>query len=378
MKASLKFREDRKPLIRAKVPLSILGLPFQSGVVAGEPRELALHLGTSFGSGPSLRLSYRPNDSASPFSLAVRTGTGPLGSPAAGSVSMSAEFDLVRRGSPRFMLHFRPAFGDFSIKKLQSSSSSSSSEKAARPGFGGNGVGAVAVAVAEEDPTIEVVEAPAATNGGFLPENVTFFGKRITAPTPDSPAGILSGMLSGMEVAARTAVPVRRNAAVSFRWGVRVPVEMEGVGGSGIKLTKIPFLVMNKIGIEHVESTNSKAAAKVAPEPKFAGGVDVAEACFSMKHQLEVLQAENGSLKKAIEDLRQEFSARKSNSPVVGTDSSKYREFERNGNRHSSAKVDSRGNGKKPSMDSSAYSGKSMEADVGEELKKSFKGASGA
>lgn len=375
MKASLKFREDQKPLIRAKVPLSILGLPFQSGVVAGEPRELALSLGTSFDSGPALRISYRPNDSANPFSLVVRTGTGPLGSPTASSMSMSAEFNLVHRGSPRFMLHFRPALGDFSVKKLQSS------ERPAKPGFwggGGGGAGARTVAAEEEDATIEVVEAPAAVNGGFLPENVTFFGKRITALTPDSPAGILSGLLSGMEVAARTRVPVRRNAAVSFRWGVRVPVEMEGGGvrpGSGFKLTKIPFLVMNKIGIEHVESTDSKAAAKAVPEPKFASGMDVAEACFSMKHQLEMLQAENGSLKMAIEDIRQEFSGRKSSSPVVGSDSSKYREFERNGNKHSIGRLDSRGNGKKPSMDSSAYSGKSMEAE--EESKKAFKGASG-
>ncbi|XP_048142084.1 uncharacterized protein LOC115731070 [Rhodamnia argentea] len=368
MKASLKFREDQKPLIRAKVPLNILGLPFQSGVVAGESKELALNLGTFFDSGPALRVSYRPNDSFNPFSLVVKTGTGPFGSPIGSSMSMSAEFDLVHRGNPRFMLHFRPAFGDFSIKKLQSS------DKFAKPGFR-NG------AVADDDSTIEVVEAPAAANGSFVPENVTFFGKRITALTPDSPAGILSSVLSGMEVAARTAVPVRRNTAVSFRWGVRVPMEMEAGGvrpGSGIKLMKIPFLVMNKIGIEHVEGTDSKEAAKVAPELKFASRVDVAEACFSMKHQLEMLQAENGSLKKAIEDLRQEFSARKLHSPAAGLDSGKYRELDRNGNKHSTGKVDSRGNGKKPSMDSSAYSGKSMEADVGEELKKAVRAASGA
>ncbi|KAI3412247.1 uncharacterized protein J3R85_017620 [Psidium guajava] len=340
MKASLKFREDQKPLVRAKVPLNILGLPFQSGIVAGESKELALNLGTFFDSGPALRVSYRPNDSFNPFSLVVKTGTGPFGSPIASSLSMSAEFDLVHRGNPRFMLHFRPAFGDFSIKKLQSS------DRIAKSGFR-NG------AVTEDDSTIEVVEAPAAASGSFVPENVTLFGKRITALTRNSPAGILSGVLSGMEVAARTVVPVRRNAA-------------------------IPFLVMNKIGIEHVESTDSKEAAKVAPEPKFASSVDVAEACFSMKHQLEMLQAENGSLKMAIEDLRQEFSARKSNSPAVGSDSRMYREFERSGNKHSSGKVDSRGNGKKPSMDSSAYSGKSMEADVSEELKKAVKGASGA
>ncbi|KAI6673531.1 hypothetical protein NL676_001437 [Syzygium grande] len=53
MKASLKFREDQKPLIRTKVPLGILGLPSDS---ASSPasRELALHLDTSLTPPPLL------------------------------------------------------------------------------------------------------------------------------------------------------------------------------------------------------------------------------------------------------------------------------------------------------------------------------------
>uniref|UniRef100_A0A2P2PXG3 Uncharacterized protein n=1 Tax=Rhizophora mucronata TaxID=61149 RepID=A0A2P2PXG3_RHIMU len=61
MKASLKFREDQKPLFRAKAPLSIFGLPFQSGIVAGESKELTLNLATFFESGPSIKIAYRPN-----------------------------------------------------------------------------------------------------------------------------------------------------------------------------------------------------------------------------------------------------------------------------------------------------------------------------
>ncbi|KAG5399713.1 hypothetical protein IGI04_014320 [Brassica rapa subsp. trilocularis] len=122
MKASMKFREEKNPLLRAKVPLSILGLPFQSGIVAGESKELSLNLSTFFESGPSLKLAYRPNDSHSPFSLVVKTGTGPFGSPVSASMLMSAEFNLLGKGNPTFMLHFKPRFGDFSIKKSHSSS----------------------------------------------------------------------------------------------------------------------------------------------------------------------------------------------------------------------------------------------------------------
>ncbi|KAL0014291.1 hypothetical protein SO802_001360 [Lithocarpus litseifolius] len=68
MKASLKFHEDQKPLLRAKVPLSILGLPFQSGVIAGESKELTLNLGTFSESGPSIKIAYHPNDTWNPFS----------------------------------------------------------------------------------------------------------------------------------------------------------------------------------------------------------------------------------------------------------------------------------------------------------------------
>ncbi|KAH0884654.1 hypothetical protein HID58_060750 [Brassica napus] len=123
MKASMKFREEKNPLLRAKIPLSILGLPFQSGIVAGESKELSLNLSTFFESGPSLKLAYRPNDSHSPFSLVVKTGTGPFGSPISTSMLMSAEFNLLgNKNSPTFMLHFKPRFGDFSIKKSHSSS----------------------------------------------------------------------------------------------------------------------------------------------------------------------------------------------------------------------------------------------------------------
>ena len=342
MKASLKFREDQKPLLRAKVPLSILGLPFQSGVIAGESKELTLNLGTFFESGPSIKIAYRPNDTWNPFSLVVKTGTGPFGSPISSSMLMSAEFNLIGRGNPSFMLHFKPQFGDFSIKKSQSSV------------FDGKLVKSLNGAVPEDDSSIEVVEKPF-MNGASSK----------TALAVDSTAGTIAGLFSGIEVAARTTLPVRGRAVVNFRWGVRVPAEVKSIGENenpnpnptaGISFQKIPFLVMNKIGIEHVDGGDSKKK-KTSPDVNFppASG-DVAEACFTVKRQLEILHAENGLLKKAVEDLQREFKS-------VGDSSS----GERNGNKSSGGKFDRRNNDKK-----------SNEGDVNEELKKALMGATGS
>ncbi|KAM3690384.1 hypothetical protein ACJW31_09G117800 [Castanea mollissima] len=329
MKASLKFREDQKPLLRAKVPLSILGLPFQSGVIAGESKELSLNLGTFFESGPSIKIAYRPNDTWNAFSLVVKTGAGPFGSPISSSMLMSAEFNLIGRGNPTFMLHFKPQFGDFSIKKSQSSV------------FDGKLVKSLNGAVPEDDSSIEVVERPF-MNGAF-----------------SGTAGTIAGLFSGIEVAARTALPVRGRAVVNFRWGVRVPAEVKSVGGenpttAGISFQKIPFLVMNKIGIEHVDGGDSKK--KTSPSPDASG--DVAEACFTVKRQLEILHAENGLLKKAVEDLRREFKS-------VGDSSS----GERNGNKSSGGKFDRRNNDKKSNEG---------DVNVNEELKKALMGATGS
>ncbi|GLT82036.1 hypothetical protein SLE2022_004510 [Rubroshorea leprosula] len=352
MKASMKFRDEQKPLLRAKVPLSILGLPFQSGIVAGESKELTLNLATFFESGPSIKLAYRPNDTWNPFSVVVKTGTGSFGSPMSSSMLMSAEFSLLRGGNPSFMLHFKPRFGDFSIKKVQSSVF----DKAATShnGF-----------ASEDDSSIEMVE-PAMVNGcGFHQQS-----KKIMALQ----AGDFTGILSGMEVSAKTALPVKGRAVVNFRWGVRVPAEMKSgfAGGNypttGISFKKVPFLVMDKIGIEYVDGTDSKgssATTKAATAGPDWGSTHMAEACFAVKHQLEILQAENSLLKKAVDDLRQEIAAGKMGDFITP----KYREIERSGisSKSSSNKFERRNNEKK-----------SMEGDVNEELKKALKGATPA
>lgn len=343
MKASLKFREEQKPLFRAKVPLSILGLPFQSGIVAGESKELSLNLTTFFESGPSIKIAYRPNDTWNPFSLIVKTGTGPFGSPISSSMLMNAEFNLLGRGNPAFMLHFKPQFGDFSIKKSQSSVLDQKAILNAPNG----GV------LEDNDASIEVVESPML--------------KKITV-LPSRAAGEFAGVFSGVEMAARTALPVRSRAVVNFRWGVRVPAEVTSESTAGINFKKMPYLVMNKIGIEHVDGADSKektSKKEVGQELGMTGNADVAEVCFNVKRQMEVLQSENGLLKKAVEDLRREILDGKWNTFTGDLNSGKYREIERNGNNKGSNNRNDRRNGEK----------KSMESVVNEELKRALKGA---
>lgn len=71
---------------------------------------------------------------------------------------------------------------------------------------------------------------------------------------------------------------------------------------------------MNKIAIEHAESADLKEKTKddkkqllMSQEIGLTGNANMSELCFNIKRQLEILQAENGLLKKAVDDVRQEI-----------------------------------------------------------------------
>uniref|UniRef100_A0A1J3CJJ3 Uncharacterized protein n=1 Tax=Noccaea caerulescens TaxID=107243 RepID=A0A1J3CJJ3_NOCCA len=354
MKASMKFREEQKPLFRAKVPLSILGLPFQSGIVAGESKELSLNLSTFFESWPSLKVAYRPNDSSNPFSLIVKTGTGSFGSPISSPMHMSAEFNLLGKGNPSFMLHFKPQFGDFSIKKSHSST-----------GLEMNLIKSTNGSVAEEDSSIEMVDSP--------PINGCGGGFRKVTVLPSTSAGDIAGLLTGVEVAARTSLPVRGKAVLNFRWGVRVPTEIrrDFDPTSAVSLRRIPFLVMNKIGIEHVNGSDAKETKSTSDPGKVSGpgqpktSTDVADVYLAV----EELRSENRQLKRAVEDLQGVISNARSFTPATidyGSHS-KYHESQRSSNKNNNGR----------SKTTSDYGGKKSkeEGDVAEELKKALKGA---
>ncbi|KAK9689487.1 hypothetical protein RND81_09G062200 [Saponaria officinalis] len=294
MKASLKFREEQKPLFKSKVPISILGLPFQSGLIAGDSKELSLSLATFFEYGPSFRVSYRPNDAFNPFSLTIKSGIGQFGSPFNAPMTMSAEFNFLGSNTfnindrnsinPRFMIHFKPNFGDFCVKKLQSSVISDFSGKT-KPQFRG---------IYEED-------------DGELIESQEY--KITSLPLRKT----VESAVVGMEVGANTSLPIRNGAVLRFRWGVKFPAE--GLRNwfkdpTGKMLPRgVPLLVLNKIGIEHVAKVDKKeAASSNGVTTRGSEGAELADACFGMKREVEMLRFENAGLGIALDELRAEFS----------------------------------------------------------------------
>ncbi|KAL6534600.1 hypothetical protein OROGR_013275 [Orobanche gracilis] len=292
MKSSIKFRDEQRPLLRAKIPLNILNVPFQAGVTAGESRDLSLNLSTFLDSGPSLRFSYRPNDSRNPFGFIFRTGVGNFGSPRNSPLRMSAEFNLLGNQNPSFFIHFKPNFGDFSLKKSHSSD------------FGKN-----------------LGEKLNGSDEGFV-NNGYFKGVGFFPATAQSKAAaglVVNGLGKGVELGAKTSMPLRDFAVVNFRWGLRLltqeamadEADTVVVGRSGDRTggIRLPLLVMNKIGIEHVVKSNAKEE-KVGAGEKYD---KLAETCLDLKKQLEVIHVENGLLGKALNDLRSDIAAGRMN-----------------------------------------------------------------
>ncbi|GAB4843786.1 hypothetical protein Ancab_013751 [Ancistrocladus abbreviatus] len=373
MKASLKFREEQNPLFKAKIPLNILGLPFQSGFAAGDSKELRLTLGTFFDSGPSFRVSYRPNDASNPFSLIVKTGIGHFGSPIDAPMTMSAEFNLVGRltNNPTFFLHFKPQVGDFSIKKSQTSFSANPIDSSKEDSVSDD-IGVI------ETPIMHshfIPGATAAANRGLNGHIMT------NLPSKSTVGEVIDSALSGMELGARTVLPIRNGAVLKFRWGVKFPNDLKGLFFSkeglgdrtlGISSRGIPLLVMNKMGIEHVARDDSKGVgSKVGPGLCLPGNGDVVEGVLAVKRQLEGLQAENGRLRQAMDDLRAEFSSK----IAGGVNSSNHQEGERGRGK----KNDRYGGNEKKSAGVSGFGGKEIGGgDVNGELKKALTKETGA
>ncbi|CAL9133765.1 unnamed protein product, partial [Musa textilis] len=281
MKVSVRFPEDRPALVRAKIPVGVLGLPFISGAAAavGDARELRLDLSTAFRAGPAFRLSYRPNDPHKPFSLVLKTGAGPLGSPAGGSpLAMSAEFGLFG-ARPTFSLLLKPRFGDFTFKK--------------------------SVAAAPRPPP-RPIEAPVVEyrpgDGILAGRKLNGFPIDVSAFSAGSRGGI-DGLLSGFEVGARSVLPLPNRTAIHFKWGLRVPPELRTAFDdpmARISLSKLPLLAMSKISIERL--TDDEDAQKKNP----AAATEAMDACALVRQEIEALQSESKLLRGAVEDLRAE------------------------------------------------------------------------
>ncbi|GJN33600.1 hypothetical protein PR202_gb22220 [Eleusine coracana subsp. coracana] len=305
MKASIKFRDDDRPLLRAKVPVGVLGLPFLSGLAAGgDAKDLRFDLSTAFPTGPALRLSYRPNDPLQPFALSVRTGLGPLGSPAGAPFALSAEFNVLSSNPPAFSLLFKPRIGDFG---LASSVRSASPPPAPAPA-------PLAIKMADlttnDDGDDRDVHHSFSFSGNGFAANV--------AAAAGKGGGGVGALLSGMRLTTRSVLPMWNKARLRFQWGLRVPPEIkaaladDGYGrkAGSLAISKLPLLVMNKITIEHTPNAASQPETerrKKKDAPRSGEG----DKFSLMKRQLEALNVESVMLRRAVEDLRAEIGSGK-------------------------------------------------------------------
>ncbi|XP_074565497.1 uncharacterized protein LOC141821994 [Curcuma longa] len=308
MKASIKFQEDRPPLLRAKVPVGILGLSFVSGVAATAPAadgdsssDLRLDLSTAFRAGPSLRLSYRPNDASNPFSLVLKTGVGAYGSPSADSpLSMSAEFGLL--GSrPTLSLLLKPRFGDFSLRK---SVSAAPAVEAAAPT-----TVSVKVASFVDGQRVErpLVDFPQAINGFHSFQKGSGSPLDVSALTFGSTLGGINELLSGVEVSARSILSLPSRTAVHFKWGLRVPPEFRTAfedPTAGISVRKLPHLVISKISVE-------RSGVKTKEKKNASPSETAEELCGHLRKEVESLQAGSLQLRRIMDDVRAELRDQK-------------------------------------------------------------------
>ncbi|KAF8412522.1 hypothetical protein HHK36_000490 [Tetracentron sinense] len=329
-------------MLRAKIPISVFGLPFISGITAGDPTELSFNLRTNSQTGPSLKFSYNPNPNSTntnPFSISLKSGVGIFGSPNNSPLIMTAHFNLFGNRNPSFSLQIKPQFGDFSLKKT-----------------------AVSASLPNPNPNPNPV-LPKENGGvhlnGFLPERPLVW-RDLTSEFH----GPGDGFFSGVAVTAKTVLPVTKRAVVKFRWGVNFPTDF---GGNG----KLPFLTVDKIGIERVEEeieVKPKSSESSVGDPEVLKGM-----CLWMRREVEVLQRENRAMKESLEEVRLGVPLRnhsgetdnfgKKSLPSV----EKSTEFER----WRSKKNGGEDNGRRETKKS-----ESPASDVEEELKRAIKAAS--
>ncbi|XP_021723994.1 uncharacterized protein LOC110691377 [Chenopodium quinoa] len=280
MKASLRFREEQNPLFKAKIPLNFLGLPFQSSLSAGNSKELSLGLGVVFDSGPSFRLSYRPNDAFNPFSLLVKTGFEHFGIDA--PITMTAEFNFASLTSnPRIFLSFNPHFGDFSIKKSQCSPLLSPFNLLKRND----------VVFKTDDKSIEMIDSD---NGDYGNDGC----KTTKLPLKSK----VESAVNGMELGAKSVFQIRNGVVLKLQWGVKISEGIQAlVKNPTAKMSQhgIP-IVLNKIMIEQVKNEDKK----VGQYGSGVSNVALTEMCLALKRQLEMLRYDNARLEKVLSDLK--------------------------------------------------------------------------
>jgi hypothetical protein len=341
MKLSLKFQEDphqnQNPILKAKLPLTIFNQPFISTTTTSttsSPSDLSFSLSTNFPSGPSLKLSYSPTTTtaSTPFSLSLKSGLGLFGSAHNSPLVFSANFSLSPTNTPipTFSLHFKPQFGDFSLKRSTfsdpasnqiSGSSSNGGIKLNSGSYSNGGVnfdsgshsngefGSGFVSNVSSVWQELNLEPCSGKDGVTNPDSLENCGVHLNAGIGVAPERQMAwknsgkdGFLSGVAVMARTVFPVTKTLMVNMRWGVNFPADLR---------KSMPYLRMNKIGIERVEEV--KEVVKNSGETeRNVGDLELLKGmCFWMRKDLEILEKENREMKQSLEGMRLGVSVKK-------------------------------------------------------------------
>ncbi|XP_062073696.1 uncharacterized protein LOC133777948 [Humulus lupulus] len=394
MKLSLKLQGDRHdqstlhhqiPLVTAKVPISIFNQPFLTSVsttptatTTSPSSHLSFSLSSFFKSGPSLKFTYSPTSATSPpFSLSLKSGLGLFGSADESPLVFKAHFTFSST-NPSFSLHFKPQFGNFSLRKTT---------------FSNPNGDRVSGSASVRDISLE----SGGLEDGFVPEGSSGWqelklepcsGKNgvVGGDSNEGKSGVYTnggverslswkepekdGIFSGIAVMAKTVLPVTKRVTMNMRWGVGLPSNL----GS-----KLPCLTLNKIGIERVEEENEEEKNKNKKKSDESNVSDLEllkGMCFWMKRDLELLEKENKEMKQSLEKMQfgapgKHFRGGSDNGGKImqlpsGESTSEFEQWKK------SKKTAKEENGKRDSKKSST----NQTSDLESELEKAIKAAS--
>ncbi|KAK9052983.1 hypothetical protein SSX86_029613 [Deinandra increscens subsp. villosa] len=328
MKVSLKLEDqhqNQNPLLfKAKIPISVFGLPFLSAFTASHHHrsaaspsdKLSLSLRTHFSSGPSLKLSYNtpttttttvatPSTAAAtaPLTLTLKSGISHSGSPNNSPLVISANFSFSPQNpnpNPTFSIKFTPRLGSFSLRK----SVSSFVDKTKNLNGGSSTDGGE-------------------NSYGFVPLDRPINWKDLTVESATK-----GSILSGIMMAADTELPVTKRVKVNLRWGVTIPSDYE---------KQFPYLRVNKIKIERIDDMDEvKIDQKKGSEGEStqSSEFEMLKGMYSwMSRELGDLQKENKEMRCALEEIKSRQPIRHYNSggrmavPPVGESSDGFEEW---------------------------------------------------
>nr|XP_027085087.1 uncharacterized protein LOC113707124 [Coffea arabica] len=270
-------------LFRAKIPVTIFKLPFLSGLstTTHHPSDLSLSLSTHFPSGPTLKLSYSTSSSTTattaststttpppPFTLTLKSGIGQYGSPNESPLIISANFSFSPNNptsNPTFSILFKPRLGSFSLRKSTFSNTPSS------PSGKINGE---------------------ASSFGFVPLERPVNLKDFSLENKGK-----DSIFKGISMMARTEMPLAKRVLMTLRWGVNFPDDFS---------KQLPYMAVNKIGIERVDRVKEVEGGKQKRSEGSVGGDSelLKGMCLWMKRELDMLQRENREMKHNLEEMR--------------------------------------------------------------------------